>query len=219
MALYRSTEYSLVAGGKVRVVAWRLTYIPQLVLAIILPVAGLVGRTRRFWPAVGVWEYDPRKSPAIQRLFNGLSAMSLLVLVVVLMLWGIANFMRGTLPHVELGSNREIWFEAGGISCMHVVEQAKPPDEIKHLDLHMKLDGPWFIATGIWTAPYYAIAIAALFLPLMRGMIGHLRKRKKVRRLAMGHCPQCGYDLRMSEERCPECGTAFVRKTVIAMSN
>jgi hypothetical protein len=83
----------------------------------------------------------------------------------------------------------------------------------------MKIDGPWFTATSIWTAPYYAIAIAAILLPLTRGFIARLRMRKRARRLAMGRCPQCGYDLRMSEERCPECGTAFVRKTVIAMSN
>ena len=33
-----------------------------------------------------------------------------------------------------------------------------------------------------------------------------LRLRRRVRRIARGQCPSCGYDVRASSGRCPECG-------------
>lgn len=33
------------------------------------------------------------------------------------------------------------------------------------------------------------------------------KKRRQVRRLRNGCCPQCGYDIRATKQRCPECGT------------
>jgi hypothetical protein len=218
LGCYYSTEYSLVAGGKIRVVAWRLTYIPQVMLAMILPIARLVGRTRRFWPGVGVWEYDRRKSRGIQRLCNAVTVISLLIFAVTMALWGIAFFVRGALPQIQFMAEREIWFERGSITLMSVVQEDETVTELlKQQNPGEK--GPWFRATATWRMPYYAVALAALLLPLTRGSIARLRTRKKVRRLALGHCPQCGYDLRMSEDRCPECGAAFARKTVITLSN
>jgi hypothetical protein len=53
----------------------------------------------------------------------------------------------------------------------------------------------WFVV------PLFAI------LPLTAA-IRHVRRRRRAKRLATGHCIACGYDLRASPVRCPECGRA-----------
>jgi hypothetical protein len=52
-----------------------------------------------------------------------------------------------------------------------------------------------------------------LWLPLLlTGLIATLlllARRRLYNRRKLGHCLQCGYDLRSSKEKCPECGTAI----------
>jgi len=50
--------------------------------------------------------------------------------------------------------------------------------------------------------PHWALA-AIGFLPLIPTIYRRLRRR---RRLVMGNCVGCGYDLRATPGRCPECG-------------
>ena len=52
------------------------------------------------------------------------------------------------------------------------------------------------------TAPYWAVALVVT-IPLSLRLARLLRRH---RRMAAGHCPGCGYDVRASPERCPECG-------------
>jgi hypothetical protein len=57
---------------------------------------------------------------------------------------------------------------------------------------------------GTWhraSAPYWFAVLCLGFLPLAR-----LFHRHRLRKVPVGHCPTCGYDLRATPDRCPECG-------------
>ena len=61
----------------------------------------------------------------------------------------------------------------------------------------------WMSALDVWFVVPFVSAIALIVL------IDLYRKRnggERTRRIATGHCPECGYDLRESPDRCPECG-------------
>jgi hypothetical protein len=53
-------------------------------------------------------------------------------------------------------------------------------------------------------APAWSPVVALAVLPAL-WLITFILRRRRVR---VGCCEQCGYDLRESPERCPECGTA-----------
>jgi hypothetical protein len=213
-AHYRVAEYPSATGGVVTITNWRLTYIPQVVLALILPIAGVVGRTRRFWPMIGIWEQNAHANNSGRRVFNALTVLSLLVCFSTLAILFIAFFLRGALPSIATGYQRELWFERNEITLMGIF----PYDAATIASLkptHPGEKGPWHRATRIQSVPYWWIILLASAMPAARGALSVMNSRRKVRRSLVDQCPACGYDLRMSENRCPECGQAFARKMVV----
>jgi hypothetical protein len=62
----------------------------------------------------------------------------------------------------------------------------------------------WIIWTPFWL-PVVLTAAPPGFLAMRR----FSRRRREQRRLRLGLCPICGYDLRASKDECSECGTTI----------
>ena len=60
------------------------------------------------------------------------------------------------------------------------------------------------IVGAVLTVPYWFLVLATGLLPGRRAWVWWRGRR----RVAKGHCPACGYDLRATPGQCPECGTA-----------
>jgi hypothetical protein len=58
---------------------------------------------------------------------------------------------------------------------------------------------------------YWLLTLLMSLLPIRLALRSWRR-----RRMSIGLCPQCGYDLRATPGRCPECGTAAAGKAVAA---
>jgi hypothetical protein len=210
---YAVTEYDVTGGNTATVSNWRITYIPQTVLALILPVASLIGRTRRVWPMIGIWEHEGSGSRAGRRIVNWCAGVSLFIGFSTLILWAIAAGLPGALPSIHAGFEREISFLKGGVNYRSVVIGNSGFTNFVNISHHG--DGPVYTVQTIWKLPYWCIILPALVFPIVRGGFAVLHHRKRARRAVLGRCPSCGYDLRMSEDRCPECGLAFTRRTIV----
>ncbi|MFI5378192.1 MAG: hypothetical protein ACHRHE_02695 [Tepidisphaerales bacterium] len=209
---YFVAQYTTTRGGSVTVKAWRLTYIPQVLMALIMPVVTALGWSRRFWPLLGIWANDPTADNHTgRRLCNILTVCALLLFSATLGLWAIANLLRGALPHLHGGNQRQIWFERGTISLMRITQI---PTAIGQLH-NPGEKGPFARADALYAVPYWLVASLMGLLPAARGLISICRTRQREQRARSGLCPNCGYDLRATPDRCPECGT-FVPAKVSA---
>lgn len=63
----------------------------------------------------------------------------------------------------------------------------------------------YHISVGLWVPAL--ICLSGLYFSFLHG-------RRRRRRLKLGLCLKCGYDLRASTDRCSECGTEFKRSGV-----
>jgi hypothetical protein len=117
----------------------------------------------------------------VRRLFTFTSALSLLLLIAVLLLWSRAQHIYGVNPVLTV-HNHTIWADREELS----------------------IGSPRHVG---WSVSYLWIDVALSILPLV-WIAAFMRRRGMDKRLARGLCPKCGYDLRASRERCPECGEA-----------
>jgi hypothetical protein len=56
------------------------------------------------------------------------------------------------------------------------------------------------------TLPLYFPTLLFALLPAHYLLFVRRRRRRIAKRLALGLCPSCGYDMRATSQRCPECG-------------
>lgn len=110
------------------------------------------------------------------------------------------------------------WMQMVGQAGDASVQVASPTGEPIRLDLdratipYEAIAGPtapvrtW----SLFGVPHLALIVAGVVPPLLWAGVRWRRIRERRRRVRMGLCLACGYDLRESPEKCPECGAVAV---------
>jgi hypothetical protein len=143
-------------------------------------------------------------------LFNGVAAVSLFLLVIIVVLWaisyqnGIVIFTRG---RVSLNSSH---------GELYLDENQNPPGWMFPVPNN---------ATNTWTfiykfktlfgAPHWLAGGITTILPIV-WIAQDVHNRRRLRRIRRGLCVACGYNLRASPDRCPECGTIPPKKEIVS---
>jgi len=150
-----------------------------------------------------------------RKLFNVLSAVSLVLCVATVTLW-VGSYFHG-LPRYcrywQLGSGEARISLSNGDGIAVTVGGIRPnPRNPEPEGWSARIPGVWLSYTsafpdqrhlrlviGHWLA---AGATAMLFCWTLSARMRETRLRR-----LLNLCPTCGYDLRASPDRCPECGT------------
>lgn len=147
-----------------------------------------------------------------RRLFNIVSALSLLLGLAVLSIW--CYTIDGKHSVILEWDHGGIGLTGSGLGIHYFVDS--PEDKAEHAN-YLRDDRLGFyvgraVTAGVTyyalTAPYCLVlpaSLTTLILPALwfRGWRRDRRNRRQ------GLCPKCGYDLRASRDRCPECGTSI----------
>ena len=175
-----------------------------------------------------------------RRLFNLLTAFSLLLATTAAAAWVASYFVCVMITHVG-DASRSLWAESHRGALYFTLHRTpysigvsnpepgweldvSPVDDVVLYEtaaevpvrrwIPLRLFYDVFPAeTHVAAVPHWVPLLAAAALPVVRG----LRRRRRAARLRSGACPSCGYDLRGSPGRCPECGAA--RKAEVAVSS
>ena len=168
-----------------------------------------------------------------RRLFTILSALSLLLCVATAALclrsYWVDDFVSQMIPHQKDPNFYELWGQSvyGSVYLTYLTTSEPPMSGPASLRLsyyrspssetQVPRDTParrWgfgyadhYQSETVWL-PHWVIVLSTAVLPVMC-LTSQARARKRRRRLTLGLCPNCGYDLRASPERCPECGEAI----------
>ncbi len=165
-------------------------------------------------------------------ILNALTVLSLLLCVATAMLWVWSYSAERWILRADRGYAQLICLLDGRM----LVETSPWPNEGRFLQIVLHSAGrnvnrPWlyhqgnakfFSALGftlergtVFNSNYvphgYAIVVVPLwFIMLCEAVLPGLwmtRWRRAHRRMGLGRCPVCSYDLRATPNRCPECGT------------
>ena len=139
-------------------------------------------------------------------IFNGLAVLSLLIFLAMGVLWGrmkpgsdYLGYCSGHTCYQISASDVGIaysWYQEGagyGWHCGHSI-YGEVGNGFLYQPLHWS---PGFVV-GL---PYWVILLVTA--PMPAAWLTMRLRRKRRRR---GHCPKCGYDIRVTPYRCPECG-------------
>ena len=149
-----------------------------------------------------------------RRLFTVCAALSLLLSLAALFLWLMFAVWGAPGRVLSFSPQRGLWLERHQVSLMRITPVAAATNRLPGNS------GPSFRVNRIQGLPYWAVAVAGLVLPAARATPIVIVTKRKRRRIALGLCIHCGYDLRAHGpgQRCPECGTPvpadLVRKPI-----
>jgi len=173
-----------------------------------------------------------------RRVFTIFAALSLLLCVATTVLWVRSYYIGDSFERRELDTEWSIDITPGHISICRGNDPARIFDRGDTANWRHRGSSPggqiWWrrslagrgvSALGLvycWSHPHPAvtgfrlIAMPFWFICLTLAALAAWAirstwlQRRLQRRLRLGLCPTCGYDLRASKERCPECGQPVI---------
>src|SRR6185437_11625488 len=173
----------------------------------------------------GIRKNRVRWRTMLKRVLTCCSALSLLLCITTAVLWVRSFYQASEFSIERQGSVHKFESWSGGIWCR--LEQDWPDltnvtngnyeEPAYHRDFLgfvssagregrcIGIGNEWSLSSTYcrsWRLPYWSLAVLTGVLSI-RSLHWLITKRQHARRSRLGHCRQCGYDLRASRERCP----------------